>query len=181
MFRIYNFHFRRLHASRERVGALLSTLGQSDNDLLWPWEHFDRMEFDGKLEVGTQCNHGPVRYVIVECITGQLVKFEFNAQTGPLKKFKGAHWFEVIPRGTDECEIRHMLLVDAGPLAALLWTLLIRTLHDATVEAALKKAEFAVTNPQPEKFDLTMGQKFWRWILRETGSYKGKHKAVWMR
>lgn len=180
MSRIYNFHCRRIEAPAEKVGQGIATLAQGTDDVIWPWEHFDRMEFDGPLQVGSQGGHGVVRYAISEYIPGRLIKFEFNAASGIMKGFRGFHWFEVIPLKENLCEMRHMLIVDTGPVLTFLWGLLIETLHDATVEAALAKAELAATGSLSTPFQLTRKQKFWRKIAGENGRYDDSQKAAWM-
>ncbi|MDX2277343.1 MAG: hypothetical protein NW206_18000 [Hyphomonadaceae bacterium] len=178
--RVYNFHCRRIGASADAVGAILGTLG-AENDRLWPWEHFDAMKFAGTLAVGAKGGHGPVRYEVTEIIPARLIAFEFNAEKGVMKQFRGRHWFEVVPLSESTCEIRHLLWADVQGAMWWLWWILVETLHDATVEAALAKAELEVTGALKTPFKFTPRQKLWKLVSGERGAYdKSRRRAAWL-
>lgn len=178
--RVYNFHCRRIAAPIEAVGAVIDTLASAD-DRLWPWEHFEPMKLDRPLQQGASGGHGPVRYTTVEYRPGRLAVFEFDATSGFMKGFRGRHWFEAIAIDTNTTELRHMLWADVRGLMWLAWRVLVETLHDATVEAALAKAELATTGAPSTRFALTPGQKFWKSLTGEQGVLdKEKRRAEWL-
>ena len=177
--RVYNFHCRRIAAPIDVVGPVIDTLG-SDEDRLWPWEHFEPMQLDFRLGIGANGGHGPVRYTTVEYIPGRLAVFEFKAKRGILKNFKGRHWFEAISIDAETTELRHMLYADIRGLMWWAWWIVVETLHDATVEAALAKAELSTTGKLRSPFALTRRQKFWKSISGERGVYdKLGKQAPW--
>lgn len=178
--RVYNFHCRRIQAPIDAVGAVIDTLA-SDDDRLWPWEHFEPMKLDRPLQHGASGGHGPVRYTTVEYIPGRLAVFEFDATSGIMKSFRGRHWFEAIAIDAKTTELRHMLWADIRGLMWLAWWVLVETMHDATVEAALAKAELATTGALSPRFALTARQKFWKAISGERGVFdKERRHAEWL-
>lgn len=177
--RVYNFHCRRIAAPINEVGWIIDTLASKD-DRLWPWEHFDPMELDVGLQIGASGGHGPVRYTTVEYILGRRAVFEFNAKRGIMKSFRGRHWFEAIEIDAGLTELRHMLWADVSGVMRWAWWIFVETLHDATVEAALAKAELVVMGRLSPLFELTARQRFWKKLVGERGAYdKDRRRAAW--
>jgi hypothetical protein len=130
--KIVNVHQRLLHASPERVAALIATLGQP-NDQLWPRTGFPRMVLDGPLAVGAKGGHGPIRYTVEACEPG-FVAFRFRSA-------KGWHAFEVLEGTAHHCVLEHRMELEVSGLALLRWLLVIRPLHDACLEELLSQAQ----------------------------------------
>jgi hypothetical protein len=76
---VANIHECRLEAGLPEAGILLNSRA-SDEDRIWPCEHWPAMRFDRPLSVGASGGHGPIGYRIVEYQPGQRVRFRF---TGP--------------------------------------------------------------------------------------------------
>jgi hypothetical protein len=130
--KIVNVHQRLLHASPERVAALLTTLG-SPHDQLWPRTGYPRMVLDRPLAVGAKGGHGPIRYVVEACEPG-FVAFRFTSADG-------WHAFEVLEGTAHHCVLEHRMELNLSGLALLRWLLVIRPLHDACVEELLSQAQ----------------------------------------
>jgi len=139
--KVTNVHQRLLHASPERVGALIDALS-SPNDGLWP-HGWPRMKFERPLGVGASGGHGPIRYFVEAYEPGQSIRFRF---TGP-KGFDGWHGFEVLEATSAHCVLEHRIEMRTHGFGTLLWTLAIRWLHDAMVEDVLTQAEAALGLP----------------------------------
>jgi hypothetical protein len=133
--KVTNVHQRLLHASPDRVGALIDALS-SPNDGLWP-HGWPRMKFDRPLGVGAAGGHGPIRYFVESHEPGQSVRFRF---TGP-KGFDGWHGFEVLEATAAHCVLEHRIEMRTHGPALLSWPLLYRHLHDALIEDALTAGE----------------------------------------
>lgn len=136
--RVHNVHVRELPASVNEVGALINSLGGPD-DRLWPHEAWPPMRLDRPLGVGATGGHGPIRYHVVEYTPSRSVRFAFTAPAG----FDGWHEFTAHAQGTG-AELRHTLSMQTHGPAWLSWPLIFRHLHDALIEDALDRAEFAV-------------------------------------
>ena len=133
--KVTNVHQRLLHASPERVGALIDALS-SPNDGLWP-HGWPRMKFERPLGVGASGGHGPIRYFVEAYEPGQSIRFRF---TGP-KGFDGWHGFEVLEATSAHCVLEHRIEMRTHGPALLSWHLLYRYLHDALIEDALAAGE----------------------------------------
>ena len=130
--KIVNVHQRLLHASPDRVAALIASLG-SPNDQLWPRTGFPRMVLDRPLAVGAKGGHGPIRYMVEACEPG-FAKFRFTSANG-------WHAFEVLEGTAHHCVLEHRMELNVSGLALLRWLLVIRPLHDACVEELLSQAQ----------------------------------------
>ena len=139
--KVVNVHQRLLHASPERVGALIDTLA-SPADALWPGRAWPRMRFDRPLGVGAAGGHGPIRYVVEAYTPGQSIRFRFTAPAG----FDGWHGFEVLDATHAHCVLEHRIEMNARGPALLTWPLVVRHLHDACVEDALSQAQASLGN-----------------------------------
>ena len=140
--RILNIHQRLLHASPERVGALIDKLA-SPNDEVWSHGDWPRMKFDRPLGVGATGGHGPIRYFVEAYEPGRSIRFRF---TGP-KCFDGWHGLEVLEATTAHCVLEHRIEMRTHGWAVLSWPLLYQPLHDALTEDALSLAEAAIGQP----------------------------------
>ncbi|MEO0468813.1 MAG: hypothetical protein AAF206_04265 [Bacteroidota bacterium] len=133
---VLNIHKRSIPASAEAVGQLLSTLATAEDQMLatdkWP-----RMRLDQGLQPGSKGGHGPIRYVVEEYMPGRKIVFSFRRPRG----FDGRHWFEILPKGERQCEIRHTIDMCTDSLGGLQWILAIRWLHDAYIEDAFDRVE----------------------------------------
>ena len=132
---VRNVHERLLEADGDAVGRLIDSLGSRD-DRLWPRNVWPAMRFDRPLGVGAVGGHGPIRYTLVECQPGRLVRFRFDAPRG----FAGSHRFERtdVPGGV---VLSHVLEMEAVGVARLTWPLVFRPLHDALIEDCLACAQ----------------------------------------
>jgi hypothetical protein len=143
--KVVNVHQRLIHASPERVGALIDTLA-SPADALWPGRAWPRMKFDRPLGVGAVGGHGPIRYVVEAYQPGQSIRFRFAGPRG----FDGWHGFEVLDATPVFCVLEHRLEMKTRGPALLTWPLAVRHLHDACVEDALSQAQASLDNaPKP--------------------------------
>jgi hypothetical protein len=133
-------HERFIDASADTVGHLLDAAG-SDRDRLWPSPAWLPMRFDRSLEVGADGGHGPIRYRVSEYEPGRRVRFAFYPDGG----LEGYHELLVQPRGPGRCTLRHVLVGRPRGWMRLLAPIVIRSLHDATVEDILDNAERAAT------------------------------------
>jgi len=177
--RAVSFHARRIAAPIGVVGALIDTLASAD-DRLWPWEHFLALKLDRPLGVGAAGGHGPVRYHCVEYVPGRRAVFAFDAPSGIMAGFRGRHWFEALEIDAGTTELRHIIVADLSALAGFFWWLAIETLHDATVQAGLAKAELAATGRLAERFAFTPSQRRWMKLSGDRGRFDREgRKADW--
>ena len=140
--KVVNVHQRLLHASPERVGALIDSLA-SPADALWPSRAWPRIKFDRPLAVGAIGGHGPIRYVVEAYTPGQSVRFRFTAPRG----FDGWHGFEVLEATAAHCVLEHRIEMQARGRGILTWHLAIRWLHDAVTEDLLAQAQREFDQP----------------------------------
>lgn len=137
--KIVNVHQRLLHASPERVAALIATLGSPD-DKLWPRTGFPRMVLDRPLAVGADGGHGPIRYTCTAYHPESRVRFRF-------KNIEGWHQFEILDATPRHCVLEHRMQIAARGRTLLRWMFMIRPLHDACVEDVLTQAEMSLGLP----------------------------------
>jgi len=173
--KVVNVHQRLLHASPERVGALIDSLA-SPNDAMWPRQNWPRMKLDRPLAVGAVGGHGPIRYFVESYAPGHQVRFRL---TGP-KGFDGWHGFEVIDATASHCVLEHRIEMQAKGRGLLTWSLVIRHLHGVCVEEVLSQAQVALGN-QPKPVPWPLHVKFLHWLAtprkRATDSLKGEPRA----
>jgi hypothetical protein len=136
--KVINVHQRLLHASPERVGALIDSLS-SPADRLRP-RHWPRMIFDRPLSVGATGGHGPIRYFVEAYEPGQSIRFRF---TGP-KGFIGWHGFEVLDATAAHCVLEHRIEMEAVGPALFTWPFVYRHLHDALTDDAMTQAQISL-------------------------------------
>ena len=137
--RLRNLHERAFAASPEAAGRLLDGLS-GHPDPLWPEGPWPPMRFDRPLGVDATGGHGPIRYQVEEYEPGHRVLFRFSGPTG----LTGTHEWQAAaaPAG---CFLRHVIEGQSAGKMLLAWPLVYRPLHDALIEAALDKAEQALT------------------------------------
>jgi hypothetical protein len=157
--KVSNIHERVLHASAEKVGALIDGLA-SAHDPLWPIDRWPPMQFDGPLGVGASGGHGPIRYVVESYSPGRSVQFRFLAPKG----FLGIHRFEIEPIDGKATMLRHVIDMQASGRTWLVWALAIRPLHDALMEDALDRAEASIGRPSPQR-TWSVWVRFLRWAM----------------
>jgi hypothetical protein len=166
--RVENIHQRELDAPAEKVGQLIDGLA-SANDLLWPTDRWPTMHFDRPLGVGASGGHGPIRYVVDSYLPGRSVQFRFVEPKG----FVGVHRFEIEPATDGRATLRHVIEMQASGRTWLMWTLVIRPLHDALLEDALDRAQVFVGEPLPKR-KWSVWVRFVRWIMRRRQAGKNR-------
>ena len=137
--KILNKHSRELPVTKTDVAQLMTTLA-SPEDRLWPIGKWPRMSFDRGLEPGAVGGHGPIRYEVEEVVAGRKVVFRFRMPG----LFRGIHFFEV-RESQGKCSLTHVIQAKLGWYGWLLWPMVVRPLHDALVEDAFDRAEWALT------------------------------------
>ncbi len=166
--RIRSVHERALPAAPAAVGALLDSVG-GPADRLWPSDAWPRLRLEAPVAAGARGGHGPVRYRVTERRPGERVAFAFEPERMS-RGLRGGHRFEVRPWGRGAL-LRHVLEADAGPVAWLRWTLVLRPLHDALLEDALERAERDVSGRVVVARSWSRRVRFLRWLL----SHRGLH------
>ncbi len=161
--RVHNVHERRLSLSVAEVGPLIDGLSTS-HDVLWPKDRWPAMKFDMPLHRGAQGGHGAVRYSVVDYAPGERVVFRFNG-TGLTRRLHGSHLFEVVP-GPSHVVLRHIVDAESGLMGWLQWHCIVGPLHDALLEDALDRAEYALKGDvaQPARWGLWV--RFLRRIMQ---------------
>lgn len=161
MIAIENIHERKLQADAQAVGQLLDSLS-SDDDRLWPKDHWPAMRFDRPLQVGADGGHGPIRYDVEAYEPGNCIWFRFKSPRG----FHGGHGLELIAVDATTTLLRHTIRMRVSGLALLIWPLFIRSLHDALLEDVLDRTE-TQTNPNAHPTSQwSWWVRFLRWVLR---------------
>ena len=156
--KVVNVHQRLLHASPERVGALIDSLG-SPADAMWPGRAWPRMKLDRPMAVGASGGHGPIRYVVEAYTPGQSVRFRLTAPRG----FEGWHGFEVLDATPAHCVLEHRIEMRARGPALLYWPLVIGPLHDVCVEDVLSQAQLSL-GLEPRPVPWTARVRLLRWL-----------------
>jgi hypothetical protein len=155
--KVVNVHQRLMHASPERVGALIDALA-SPRDGLWP-RGWPPMAFDRPLAVGAVGGHGPIHYTVSSYQPGQSIRFRFGKPSG----FDGWHGFEVL-EATAHCVLEHRIEMNARGVGILTWALAIRWLHDACVEDALSQGQRTLgLQPRPTPWPPYV--RLLRWLM----------------
>ncbi|GAA5042869.1 hypothetical protein GCM10023318_03690 [Nocardia callitridis] len=139
---IRNTHRRVLPVPADRVGALLEQVAEPGNPL-WPSENWPPLVLGRPLGVGADGGHGSIRYSCTAYQPGKLVEFTFPP--GPLE---GTHTFEILERGSNECELRHSAAATTSGISGFLaWYCAIQWMHNALLEDLLDNAAIAVGHP----------------------------------
>lgn len=159
--RVMNRHQRVIQAEPERVAALLKALATRE-DRLWPSQLWPPMRLDHPGLVGATGGHGPVRYRLVE-VTPESVRFEFRPE-GLARGLIGGHRFSVAS-GPGGAVLSHELSAECGAATYLLWSLVVRPLHDALIEDALDCAERELTGVPRTQRRWSVRVRFLRSVL----------------
>ena len=135
---VRNVHERNVDAPVEVVGALLDRVSSPDDPLspspVWP-----PIRFDGPLAVGAAGGHGFIRYSVGAYEPGRRIRFDFAPPSN------GFHALELEPLDGGGCRVRHVLEQKQGLKSSLLWTLVIRPMHDTMIEELFDNVERAAT------------------------------------
>ncbi|MFD7445345.1 DUF2867 domain-containing protein [Streptomyces sp. NPDC059909] len=135
---VRNVHERVVEAPADTVGALMDRLS-ADDDPLFPTPAWPPMRFDRPLGVGADGGHGFVRYTVGAYEPGRSVRFDF-APPG-----NGHHRMDIEPLGPARCRVVHVLDERQNLKEALLWSLVIRPMHDVVIEELFDNVERAAT------------------------------------
>ncbi len=133
---VLNIHKRVINQPRGKVWDIVKTLS-SKEDQIWPTEKWPRMRLNRGLEVGSSGGHGPIRYVIQEYLPGELIQFKFLKPKG----FIGKHTIELTKIEENITELKHTIHMKTSLSGMFIWSLAIRSLHDALMEDAFDKVE----------------------------------------
>ncbi|MFC0604848.1 hypothetical protein [Winogradskyella pulchriflava] len=109
----------------------------TQNDLVWPYEHWPAIRFNDGMNIGSRGGHGFVRYTIIDFREGEYIKFQFSKPDG----FNGIHELKITALNSNTTEIRHEINAKLSFKAVLLWVYAVRWLHDALIEDAFDKVE----------------------------------------
>jgi hypothetical protein len=161
--RIHNLHERQLPVPAAEVGALIDRLSGPE-DTLWPGDRWPAMKFDAPLGRGARGGHGAVRYNVCDYVPGERIVFRFDG-TGLTRRLEGNHLFEVVPEQS-RVVLRHIVDAEGGLKAWLQWKCIVGPLHDALLEDALDRAEYALVGSvaRPARWGLWV--RFLRWRLQ---------------
>jgi hypothetical protein len=157
---VSNIHERVLCSNVQKAQPLIDKLA-SDEDLLWPNEHWPTIRFDHGLKVGSIGGHGPIRYQIEEYIPGNMIRFKFISPNG----FQGSHELEIEELTPESVKISHRIFMKLSGSAVLTWPLAIRWLHDALIEDSFDKAEAYVSGQHSNKKEWSLYVKMLRKFL----------------
>lgn len=133
--RVFNTHSRHFRVDCQQVAPLLDALS-SEQDPLWPRQHWPRLRLNGPLAPGSVGGHGPIRYQVADYQPGQWVEFSMLQP----HLWSGYHRLEIV-REAGGCRLVHHLEFSLTWRGALTWWLAVRWLHDALLEDALDRAE----------------------------------------
>tara|TARA_B110000003_G_scaffold84360_1_gene86374 strand:+ start:157 stop:657 length:501 start_codon:yes stop_codon:yes gene_type:complete len=134
--KVFNIHKRVINQSKNKIEEILNTLSY-DNDLIWPKEKWPAMKFKGRIKVGAKGGHGPIRYLVEEYNPNEIIQFRFSKPNG----FNGIHKFEINELSKEKTEIKHTIDMNTYGKGTLMWTLVIRPLHNALIQDAFDKIE----------------------------------------
>jgi hypothetical protein len=146
---VQNIHERRFGGAdvAQRIGALLDTLGSS-NDKLWPSDAWPPLRMDRGLAIGSTGGHGPIGYHVESYEPGKSVVFRFAAGLGIV----GTHQLDVVADRDGSTVVRHTLEGQLEGPMRMGWPLMIRWMHDALIEDALDNVEATLAQePIPPK------------------------------
>lgn len=161
--RVYNVHERQLPVSAAEAGALIDTLSGPD-DTLWPKDRWPAMKLDTPLRRGARGGHGAVRYSVHDYVPGKRIVFRFDG-TGLTRGLEGDHLFEVVP-GQSHVVFRHIVDAEGGLKDWLQWKCIVGPLHDALLEDALNRAEYALMGSVARPVRWSLWVRFLRRMLQ---------------
>jgi hypothetical protein len=132
--KVLNIHKRVINQSKNKIEKILNTLS-SENDLIWPKEKWPAMKFKGGIKAGAKGGHGPISYFVEKYKPNEIIQFRF------LKPNNGIHMFEIKELNNKKTEIKHTIDMNTTGKGTLMWTLVIRPLHNALIQDAFDKLE----------------------------------------
>lgn len=152
---VVNAHERLIPAPASRVGQSLDLIGNAE-DRWWPSPAWPAMELEAPLAVWVRGSHGPIRYQVTGYVPGRSVVFTFDEGVG----LRGTHRFDVIPRDSQSCYVRHVVEGRTTGRMRLVWPLAMRWLHDAVVEDLMDRVATDAGHPPAERAR-------WSWWVRQ--------------
>ncbi len=152
---VVNVHERLIPEPASRVGQSLDRVGGAE-DPWWPAPAWPAMVLEAPLAVWVRGSHGPIRYQVTEYVPGRSVVFTFDEGVG----LRGTHRFDVIPRDSQSCYVRHVVEGRTTGAMRLVWPLAMRWLHDAVVEDLLDRVATDAGHPPAERAR-------WSWWVRQ--------------
>lgn len=155
--RVVNRHIRVLQQPIEIVSKLFTTLATSE-DKIWPSDNWPAVNFKEGLHIGSRGGHGLIRYTVIDIKPGNYVKFKFTKPNG----FVGTHELKLKSISNNASEIQHVIEMNTDFKAALLWSFVIRWLHNALIEEAFDNVENSLSLKQK-----TTTYNFWVRLLRK--------------
>jgi len=139
--KVQNIHIRKIKVPIKKVIELFSTLSTND-DKIWPTEHWPPMRFKTGLKVGAIGGHGPIRYQVIDFKPESHIEFKFHKPKG----YNGTHKFEINEVNPGTTEIKHSIMMKTSLIGTLSWITTVRWLHDALLEDAFDKVENQLTH-----------------------------------
>lgn len=159
---VINIHKRTINKPKTKVSGIFKTIATYE-DLVWPYENWPAIRFKDGLQVGSKGGHGSIRYIIIEFVEGDYMKFQFSKPEG----FHGTHELRVKTISKDVTEISHKIEMSTSLKASFFWVFIVKWLHDALIEDAFDKVEnYFYNNKKTTKYNP------WVKLLRE--AYKRK-------
>lgn len=159
--KVINIHKRLINQPQSEVAKLFETLATAE-DRIWPKANWPAMKLDNGLNPGSRGGHGRIRYTIKEQNEGHCIVFKFTKPVG----FDGIHKLSLQVASKNKTEVIHEIRMNTTTIrATLLWTVMIRWLHDALIEEAFNNIEqyFSQNKKRPR-------YSIWVYVLR--GFYK---------
>jgi hypothetical protein len=152
---VINVHERLIPAPASRVGESLDRIGSAD-DTWWPSPAWPAMVLEAPLAVWVGGVHGPRSYQVTQYVPGRSVEFTFDERVG----LRGTHRFDVIPRDSESCLVRHVVEGRTAGRMKLVWPLAMRWLHDAVVEDLMERVATDAGHPPTQRAR-------WSWWVRQ--------------
>jgi len=134
--KILNIHKREFNQSKEKLGKLLHSLSNKDDEI-WPYENWPSMKFKDGLKKGSKGGHGQIRYTIEKYIQNEFIQFKFTSPKG----FNGVHNFKINELENEKTELKHTIEMSIVGTDILNWIFIIKPLHNALLRDALDKVE----------------------------------------
>lgn len=151
--KVTNIHYRIYNVSIKKITELFNTLS-SKRDMIWPVEKWPKMIFKDGIKVGASGGHGPIRYVVEEYNSKELIQFRFTKPYG----FVGTHRFEIKELPNNQTKVTHVIEMNTQGIGSLIWLFAIRSLHNALIEDCLDKIG--------NNFNKTKVSTKWNWYVK---------------
>lgn len=134
--KVLNIHSRIINAPKQQVVKLIQTLS-SDQDVIWPKEHWPKMKFEGGIRIGAKGGHGPIRYSVEKFDPNEIIQFRFSRPLG----FNGIHKFDIRALSSTNTEVTHVIDMSTDFIASIKWLFAVKWLHNALIEDGLDNIE----------------------------------------